>query len=123
MGSVKAFRSLFTQRVPQPFPADIAQRQTSSKRFDNSRGRLLRMLKPDSKTGAIRAHSCICSGGLEEVGYAEECLPHVPQKAHTGIKTYIYHNNGVNANALEILLESGRGRGLQPIAECKAESD
>ena len=33
------------------------------------------------------------------------------------------HNNGVNADAFAIFLESGRGRGSQPIAECRAESD
>lgn len=122
MGSMTAFRSLFAQRVPRPFPANIAHKQTPSKRYSQSRGRL-GMVKPDGKPGTLPPRSYLYGGEWKEVCHAEEFLPNVPQKTHIGIKTYIYHNDGVNADAPEIFLESGRGRGLQPIAECKAESD
>ena len=99
MGSMTAFRSLFTQRVTQPFPANIAQKQTPSGGYSLSRGRLLGMVKPDNRTGAISAHTDMCGSGWEEVSCGEEFLPHAPQRAHTGIKTYIYHKDARSEEA------------------------
>lgn len=99
MGSMTAFRSLFTQRVSQPFPVNIAHKQTHFKGYSLSRGRLLGMVKPDGRTGAISAHTSMYGGGRDEVSCREEFLPHVPQRAHTGIKTYIYHNDATTDEA------------------------
>ena len=118
MGSMTAFRSLFTQRVPKPFPANIPLKQIPSMRYSQSRGRL-GMVKPDGKPGSIRPHSYIYGGGWKEVCHAEEFPPQAPQKTHIGIKTYIYHNDGVNADAPEIFLETGSRQGLQPIGELR----
>ncbi len=99
MGSMTAFRSLFTHRVSQPIPANIAHGQTSFKGFSLSRGRLLGIVKPDGVTDAVSAHNSMCGSGWEEVGCGEEFLPHPPQRAHTGIKTYIYHNDATSEEA------------------------
>lgn len=118
MGSMTTFRSLFTQRVPRPFPANISHKQIPSKRYSQSRGRL-GMVKPDGKPGTIRPHSYIYGGEWKEVCHAEEFPPQASQNAHIGIKTYIYHNDGVNADAPEIFLETGSRQRLQPIAELR----
>lgn len=123
MGSMTAFRSLFTQRVARPFSGNLAYKQIPSKRNGQNRERLLGMGKPDGKLGTIRPHSCIYGGEWNLVSHKEKLLPHAPQEAHIGIKTYIYHSDRVNVDAPEIFLESGCGRELQPIAECKAESN
>lgn len=83
MGSLTAFRSLFTQRVSQPIPVNFAHKQTHFKGYGESRGRLLGMVKPDGRAGAISAHTSMCGGGWEEVSCGEEFLPHAPQRAHT----------------------------------------
>lgn len=53
---------------------------------------MLGIVKPDGITDAVSAHNSTCGGGWEEVGCGEESLPHEPQRAHTGINNYIYHN-------------------------------
>lgn len=49
MGSMKGFPSPFTQRVHQPFLANIAHQQTPYKGYSLSRSVLLGMMKPDGK--------------------------------------------------------------------------
>lgn len=99
MGSMTAFRAFFTQRISQPFPANIAQKETPFKGHSLINGRLLGMVKTDGETGAISTHTGMCSGGWEEVSCGEESLLRAPQRAHTGIKTYIYHNDATSEEA------------------------
>lgn len=98
MGSMTAFRFLFTHRVSQPIPANIDHKQTF-KGFSLRRGRLPGIVKPDGVTDAVTAHNSMCGGGWEEAACGEQVLPHAPQRAHTGIKTYIYHNDVTSEEA------------------------